>query len=218
MKVNAPKIKFSWFTIAILLGFWLLCASFYPSLPDQVPTHWNFQGQPDGYSSKAVASLIMPLLPLGLYIFLTLLPKIDPKKDNYGKFALPYEKIRTATVLVIAGFTALPILTSLGYNVNISLISRIAVPLLIILNGNYLGKIRYNYFTGIKTPWTLASEEVWNKTHRVGGRMMVVGGFVSLLSLFTPPTYGMILMLAGLLVPAILAIIYSYILYRKIAK
>lgn len=215
---NKTKIKLNWFTVALLVGFWLLCASFYPSLPEQVPSHWNFQGEVDGYSSKTTAAFFMPLLPLGIYLFMTFLPRFDPKRENYGKFSMPYEKIRLATVLLLAVFTAMPILVSLGYDINIGLIARIAIPLLLMIIGNYMGKIRFNYFTGIRTPWTLASEAVWNQTHRFGGRMMVIGGLFALLSIFLSPTYGFYVVLGGILVPPLTAVIYSYILFQRLAK
>lgn len=208
-------VKFSWVTIVILISYWLFCASFYPSLPEQVPTHWNIRGEVDDYSHKAIAALVMPLLPLGIYILMTITPKIDPKKQNYHKFSSAYEKIMMAIVVIMMGITFITLVNALGYNVNVSLFVRVTIPLFFIFMGNYLGKVRFNYFMGIRVPWTLANEEVWNKTHRLGGKLMVVGGLISLLSVFTPPTAGFIIMMAGIFLPLITSVIYSYFLYSK---
>ncbi|CCO07445.1 SdpI family protein [Desulforamulus hydrothermalis] len=210
------EIKLNKLTVALLIIYWLISASFYPALPDLVPTHWNIQGQVDNYSHKAVATLIMPGLPLFIYILLTVLPILDPQRKNYQKFAPTYNKIRAAIVLVMMLITLLPLLSALGYNLDISLSVRLIICLLFIFIGNYMGKIRHNYFTGIRVPWTLASEEVWHKTHRLGGKLMVAGGLIALLSLLAPPTSGFIITMAGLLLPLVLTIIYSYFLYKKL--
>jgi len=212
------KVKFNWITILLLLAFWGICASFYPDLPEQVPTHWNIQGEVDDYSHKAVATLVMPLLPLAIYVLMTVVPKIDPKRQNYGKFGPSYEKIRTIIVTIMVGITVLPLLSALGYDIKVDLLVRIFIPLLFIALGNYMGKIKHNYFVGIKVPWTLASAEVWNKTHRLGGKLMVVGGIFALAGVFTPPTAGFVMVMTGIFAPLIISTIYSYLLYAKTVK
>ncbi|MEG6522673.1 SdpI family protein [Desulfotomaculum sp. 1211_IL3151] len=212
------SVNFSWLTIIILLAYWAVCASFYPALPEQVPTHWNIRGEVDGYSHKSVAALIMPLLPLGIYLFMTFLPKIDPKKQNYRKFAPSYEKMRLATVGVIMVVSALPILSALGYHLNVEFIIKGAVSLLIIVMGNYMGKIKYNYLVGFRLPWTLANEDVWNQTHRFGGKLMVIGGCVSLLSVFLSGTLGFVIFMLGIFLPMVLTMVYSYLAFAKFRK
>ncbi|MDO7788598.1 SdpI family protein [Desulforamulus aquiferis] len=213
---NQNKIKLNWLTVIILIIFWGVCASFYPYLPDQVPTHWNIKGEVDNYSHKSVAAFILPLLPLGIYLLMTFIPKIDPKKENYLKFASSYEKIRLATVALMVVLNLFTLLVGLGYDINISLMVRIAIPLLIIVIGNYMGKVRYNYTLGFRLPWTLASEEVWNKTHRLGGKLMVAGGLVALLGVFTPPSMGFALVMVGILLPIVVTTVYSFLSYQKL--
>lgn len=209
-------LKFNWIVVLMLVGFWGICASFYPSLPDQVPTHWNIQGEVDGYSHKSVTSLIMPLLPLAIYVLMTITPKIDPKRQNYTKFGPSYDRIKNLIVIIMVGVTLLPLLAALGYNIKVDLLIRIFIPVLFIAIGNYMGKIKHNYFIGIKIPWTLASEEVWNKTHRLGGKLMVAGGIFALAGVFAPPTVGFIMVMVGIFVPLILSMVYSYLEYRKL--
>lgn len=213
--MNSYKVKFNWIIILLLAGFWGICASFYPSLPDQVPTHWNFQGEVDGYSHKSVTALIMPLLPLAIYILMTFTPRIDPKRQNYSKFGPSYERIRNLIVIIMVGITLLPLLSALGYAIEVDLLIRIFIPVLFIALGNYMGKIKHNYFIGIKVPWTLASEEVWNKTHRLGGKLMVIGGIFALTGVFAPPTIGFVMVMTGILLPFLVSGVYSYLIYRK---
>lgn len=213
MKNNGTKLN--WMIVVVLLLFWGICASFYPSLPEQVPTHWNFKGEVDGYSHKAVAAFILPLLPLAIYLLMTFLPKIDPKRENYQKFGTSYEIIKMSVVILMAGTSLISILAGKGYNINVTLIMRIAMPMLFIVLGNFMGKIRFNYFTGIRVPWTLASETVWNKTHRFAGKAMVIGGLIALLGVFAPPIIGMIILFSGIFVPMIISIIYSYFAYKN---
>ncbi len=208
-------VKLNWITVILLVIFWGISASFYPSLPDQVPTHWNIYGEVDGYSHKAVAAFIMPLFPLAIYLLMTFIPKIDPKRDNYQKFEGIYEIIKMAVVILIACVTFISLLAAKGYNIKINLIMRIIVPIFFIILGNYMGKIRFNYFTGIKIPWTLASEEVWNKTHRFAGKAMMLGGIIALLGLLAPPTPGAIIMFVGILAPPVIAAVYSYFIYKQ---
>lgn len=216
--INKSPVSFSWVTIVLLVLFWAACASFYPVLPDQVATHWNIKGEADDYSHKSVVAFIMPLLPLLIYVFMTVLPKFDPKKDNYLKFSGSYEKIRMAIVSLMVVVTLLPLLSALGYNVNISLIMRIGLPVLMIIIGNYMGKVRFNYFMGFRLPWTLANEDVWNKTHRLGGKLMVSGGVIALLGIFTSPEVGFVLVMAGIFIPIVIATVYSYFTYKKLTQ
>lgn len=214
--MNKNEIKLNWLTVALLLIYYGICASLYPSLPDKLPVHWGINGEVNRYADKVVVDLIMPLLPLVIYLFMTVVPKIDPRRENYYKFGSSYQKIRLAIVAILVCFNTIPLLIGLGYRIDVSLVSRIIIPILSIVLGNYMGKIRYNYFTGIRTPWTLSNETVWNKTHRLTGKLMVIGGFISLVGLITPSKVGFIIVIAGIVVPTIIGSIYSYIIYTKL--
>lgn len=212
------NVKFSMRTLFLLIAFWVGCAMLYPKLPAQVPIHWNIQGEVDGYAHKSVAAFIMPLLPLFIYVLMTVTAKIDPRHNNYEKFGGSYVKIRMVLVLMMVGIVLLTELAALGYAVNIDLIVRIMVPILFIFLGNYMGKIRHNYFIGIRTPWTLANEEVWRKTHHFGSKLMVAGGVIALAGAFLTPTIGFIVLMSGVLLPALISTIYSYLLFSQSVK
>lgn len=112
---------------------------------------------------------VFPTLILGLYLLMSFAPKIDPKAENYKKFQGVFRGFRILIVLVLAGIYVATLLYALGTPLSIGKVSIFTIGLMLIFVGNYFGKVRHNYTFGIKTPWTLANEEVWNRTHRVSG-------------------------------------------------
>ena len=142
---------------------------FYQNFPEKVATHWNFMGQVDGYSNRAMGAFFGPVLLLLMYLIILVSPYLDPKKERYAEFEKVYKIFRFVLVLVMFVIYIATGIYNLGYKINIGIIIPILLGGLMILIGNYMGKIKKNYFFGIKTPWTLSSEKVWNETDRVGG-------------------------------------------------
>lgn len=209
-------MKKNWLLGLIYLVSVVLTVILYPRLPAVMATHWNFQGTPDGYSPKYVAAFMGLLLPLGFYFLLNALPYLDPKKkEAYDKFQGTYSLIKNYLILFFLLMHWLVILSALGYPIQISVFVPGAVGLLLILFGNHLGQIKPNYFVGIKTPWTLASEEVWHKTHRLAAPLWVVGGIVCFISVFLPKSLMGWVFFGSILVVALYPVIYSYWLYKK---
>jgi len=162
----------------ISLASLLVALYFLPSLPAQVPTHWNMAGQIDGYGPP-LSILQLPLTGLGLNLMLSFLPLIDPKRQNYQKFAGVYHMLRLILSLFFAGLTAILLYSSYhpgALQVNSLILAGIG--LMVSFIGNYLPKIKPNYFVGVRTPWALASETVWRKTHRLSGFLWFAGGLV----------------------------------------
>jgi uncharacterized membrane protein len=199
----------------VLIIYWILCSLTYPYLPDMIPNHWDIYGQVNGYGSKATTALVMPLLPIGVYLMMSYLPKFDPRRENYLKFSTVYKTVSLVIVFFLAITTLLPILVGLGLPINVTPVISGMIGLLTTILGNFMGKIRHNYFLGIRTPWTLADEHVWNRTHRLGGRMMVVGGTLSLLSILVVPHLALPIVITGTVIPVLAAAIYSYVEYKK---
>ena len=141
-----------------------------------IPTHWNIYGEVDGTGGRFEGLMLLPLIALGLYVLLLVLPRIDPARANYASFTGPYTLLRVALALMMAAMHALLLATALGYELNTGRWIPVLVGLLFIVLGNIMGKVRPNYFVGIKTPWTLASARSWEKTHRAGGRLFVAAG------------------------------------------
>ncbi|MEG1390948.1 MAG: SdpI family protein [Angelakisella sp.] len=193
--------------LPMLLGILL-----YNKLPDSIPIHFNAAGEVDRYTSKIVGVLGMPLLLTLLNVFLHFVLNNDPKKANMSRTMLIISKWCIPVISIIAQGTSLAI--ALGASIPIPTIMSIFVGLLFIACGNYFPKTKQNYTMGIKLPWTLNSEENWNRTHRLAGYLWVGGGFAILIcglirGLETP------LFLSIILVMTLIPTVYSYLLYKK---
>jgi len=202
----------------------IICSAFaigvyvYPQLPDKVPSHWNFSGQVDGYSSRIWGAFGLPLLMAGLYLLFSALPLIDPKKENYVKFSGTYEIFKYSFMILFYLLYLVVLAASLGYPVNVGRVVPLGMAVLFIIIGNYLTTVRHNYFLGVRTPWTLSSEEVWRKTHRIAGRLWVGSGIVGgILLLFNVHWGGMVFL--GLIIgTAVFSIIYSWWCFQRTEK
>ena len=187
----------------------------YSYLPESVPIHWNAQGQVDNYGSKAMAAFIF-FMPLLLALILQLLPKIDPKKQNYVKFQKYYDIFAIFFIAFFVVVNGVMLTETLKPGtLSIGLVISIGVSLMLIVLGNMMGKIKHNYFMGIKTPWTLADPDVWNKTHRVGGIMWVVIGILALITSFISTVIFSVILLVGALGSTVVLYILSYVWFKK---
>lgn len=183
-------------------------------LPARVPIHWNIHGRPDNFGPSWVNALAVPIGAVVIYALLLLLPLIDPRRKNYALFEDTARFYRGAIVLFMVGLHVVLALVSLGHKVDVGLVMRIAMPLLFIALGNRFGRLRHNYFFGFRLPWTLASEEVWNRTHRMAGRLWVAGGLVMLLAALLPPVPGVAVLVGVMVILTIVPMVYSWRLYR----
>jgi uncharacterized membrane protein len=189
-------------------------AYLYPSLPDQIPTHWNMQGEVDDYMSKPWGVLIMPLAAIFVFVLMKVIPIISPRGFRTEQFADVVNIFMVAMVGFMSGVSLLVLLEASGRNVHINEMIFAGIGLLFIVMGNYLGKVRKNFFLGIRTPWTLASDEVWSRTHRLGGRVFVLIGFFMFVNAFF--RFPLSWLLGSIVILALVPVIYSYVLYRKI--
>ncbi|MEW6181810.1 MAG: SdpI family protein [Bacillota bacterium] len=201
------------FLAALIIAGFIL----YPMLPEQVPSHWNWKGEVDDYASRAFGAFGMPLLALGLYIMMLVLPFIDPKRENYARFGAVYRLLRWGIVLFMTGLYAVTVLAALGHSVNVGMLVKGGVAVLFILIGNVMGQIQHNYFVGIKTPWTLANEEVWRLTHRLGAKIWVLGGLVCLAMAPFQTIWSAYVFIAVITVMALVPVIHSYLVFRRSA-
>ena len=197
--------------IAILPVIYLLIN--WKLLPDQMPIHFELNGQPNGYGSKSV----FIYLPLGTYLLMVILPFIDPRKSNYEVFSSTYFKLRVILGLFIGVLDSIIIYNQLHGIEKLGLFVPISVFLLFTLLGNYLGTVRPNYFVGIKVPWTLNSDEVWIRTHKFAGKLWFWGGITGVASLLVIKDPFFVL-IPIILIIVVVPIIYSYIIYQKIAN
>lgn len=183
-------------------------------LPEQVATHWNIAGDVDGWSSRAFVVWFFPLITLGVYLLMLSVWRLDPKRDRYNEFRTAYHVTKTMLVAFFSILYAVVLSNGLGYAISVSFATMILIGLLFIGFGIILPLIRQNWFFGIRTPWTLSSEKVWDKTHRVGGLCFAGGGFLVLVSTFLFPEY-MQISFFFLVAAALYPVIYSYFAYRR---
>ena len=182
-------------------------------LPEQIPSHWDFNGNIDGWSTKAFTVFGLPALLLALHWVCVIASCTDPKHKNY------HPKMLTL-VLWICPVTALTMFAlvyaaALGYSPRMEVIMPLLVGLMFLIVGNMLPKCRQSYTMGIKLPWTFASEENWNKTHRFGGKVWVIGGILTMATAFL----GSFWILMGMLAVMVAApTAYSYLYYRRHEK
>jgi len=182
----------------------------WDQLPEQIPTHWNAAGEIDGWSSKAFAVFGLSGIMLALHWICLLGTQADPKKSNHPEKIL-HLVFWIIPVLSVFLYT-LTYAAALGKQVRMELIMPVFVGLILTIVGNYLPKCKQNYTIGIKIPWTLNSEENWNKTHRFAGRLWVVCGLVILLTGF----FGGFWIFFGIVLLMVLVpVLYSYTLHRK---
>lgn len=197
--------------IAVMLG---VAVWAYPHLPAQTPTHWDAHGNVNGWMPRFWAAAIWPLMMLGLALVFAVLPAISPRKFEIRPFARAYGIVVLATLAftLVVGTTAL--LAGAGYQVSVALVAPVAVGALLMVVGNFMGKFRKNFFVGIRTPWTLTNDVVWERTHRLAGWLFVLAGLAWIAGtlLGAPPA----VMVAATLVAAFVPAIYSYFIYRRL--
>jgi len=197
--------------VAAAVGFSIWA---YPHLPPLVATHFDLQGQPNGWSSRTTAVVLIPALLLGLAVVFTVLPRIDPRRANYAKFGTAYWTIANAVLVVLAAIHVVMLMQALGWNVDITRVVMVGVGALIVLIGNLMTQLRPNWFVGIRTPWTLSSETVWRKTHRFGGYAFTVAGLCLLAGGLVAARWSFVVGLAALGAAALASVVYSYVLWR----
>lgn len=191
-------------------GWWL-----FDKLPDIVPVHWNYAGQPDGYGNKNMTVWLFPGLTFGCMLLFWYLPKIDPMKEKYQTFADVWELFQTVIIGFFAYMYFISLYGALHVDFNVSKWVIGGIGSMFVLMGNYMGKIRQNYFVGIKTPWTLSNEQVWNKTHRFGGWCFVIAGLLLLVSAVLG-YFSLAIFIVSIVLAAIVPIIYSYWIFKQL--
>ncbi len=216
--MNKITLKTEARALAIILLSLALSLWAYPQLPLRVASHWNFWGQVDGWMSRDFHTIFFPILLLVMYVAFLIMPSLDPKKERYIEFAGAYRMMRDAIMFVLLGVYATATFYNLNYNLNVGAIVAGSIGLLMIILGNYFGKLKRNWFIGLRTPWTLSSENVWNKTHRLGSRLFIIWGLLVAVAPWLNFSAAMIILLGGIVAIMASVNIYSYLLFRKEKK
>ncbi|WP_280170455.1 SdpI family protein [Priestia megaterium] len=196
----------------LTLVAWLIAL---PHLPATMPIHWGANGEADGFAMKINAMILTVGIMVLIYFIIAFVPRIDPRKENYKYFSKTYNIVLNAVLLLFFFVNMSTILQGLGYNVPMAYIAPIMAGLVFIIIGNYLQRVRSNYFMGIRTPWTLSNETVWKKTHRLSGKLFFIGGLLILISAFLPDGYKSVIMWGSIVLCVAIPYLYSYLAYKK---
>jgi uncharacterized membrane protein len=222
-KVTPPRNKIASMSPAELLAGLIIITQIlvsvitYPFLPDSVPSHWDISGQVNGYMPKLVNALLYPLISIGIYVLVRILMTVGPR--------LGYQNQRKASVdvvnLILDGILLFLLIVqlattafALGVPIDLTFVISLSISVLFIFLGNYMGKLRRNFWAGIRTPWTLTSDVVWERTHRLGGWLFVLAGLLGVIMSFIPALrlWGLIVVI---LISIVVLVVYSYVVYQR---
>lgn len=206
-----------WVSYGIAAAALIWAGSIFRLLPDTIPVHWNALGHPDRYAEK-ISLVWFGLTVIGVPVFMDIIPRFDPRYKNYDYFSSSYQMMKlgiTAFLVLMFILTTLATLTP-DQRISPHMIT-VGMGILFMIIGNYLSKVRSNFFVGIRTPWTLSSDLVWRKTHRLGGWLIFITGlFSAVAGFFIEGETLFWIVIAAIIGAPLIAMAYSYFLYRKL--
>ena len=201
-------------TLLIILLSFLAGVYLYPQMPENVASHWDASGQVNGYTPKALFLFLLPAISALLFAVFTLIPRLDPLRRNIDAFRQNYDLFVLELVALLAYIHLLAILWNLGLKFNVLQMLAPALGLFFYFVGVLTENSRQNWFIGIRTPWTLSSERVWDKVNRRAGKLFKAAGALAALGAVFP-RYAFLLIVAPVILTALYDIVYSYLEYRK---
>lgn len=200
---------------AVIVATLVVTVVLYPHLPDQIPNHWNFKGEIDHYGSRQSIFMLPGIMAAALLLF-AVLPWLSPKRFEVDTFRSTYLYLMILVLALIGYLHALILWAAFSRPLNMPRSLMGALFLFLILMGNVLGKVKRNFYIGMRTPWTLASEKVWYATHRFAAKAFVAAGFLGLLSVIfsAPPLIEFSILIAA----ALASVIYSLVYYKRLER
>jgi len=200
--------------IFTVIASFLISFLLYPLMPEKMASHWNIQGEVDNYTPKTVGLFLMPVISVFMLLLFFLIPKIDPLKENIKKFRKYFDVFVMVIIIFLFYIYILTILWNFGWKFNMGRLIAPAFGVMFFYAGVLMQKSKRNWFIGIRTPWTLSSENVWDKTHELGARLFKALGLVAFLGVFLPVfIFYFVLVFSGFSV--IYAVVYSYFEYQN---
>lgn len=196
--------------VSLFIGIYI-----YPMMPERMASHWNAQDQVDGYMGRFWGVFLMPLVTLLLWALFIIIPKIDPLKKNIETFRSYFDGFIIMIAVFFIYIYALTILWNLGHRFRMGQLMAPALAVLFYYCGVLIQHAKRNWFIGIRTPWTLSSDKVWESTHQLGAKLFKVSAIIILLAAVFPD-YAVWLILAPVLFATIVTVVYSYLEYRKL--
>jgi len=217
------EIEMSAKTTTILAGIIILLSLIagvllYDKLPDPMASHWGVNDQVDDYMSKFWGVFLMPLVSLAMLLIFLIIPRLDPLKENIAEFRETFYLFILLMILFMTYLWILTLFWNLGFTFfKMSTALLPAMGLLFVFIGYMLGKAKRNWFIGIRTPWTLSSDTVWDETHRLGSILFVASGILTMIGVFFG-SYAVWFILVPTLGTSLFLVVYSYILYQRETK
>lgn len=205
------KLMPAWIVVAAAFGLSLWAKG---RMPGRVPTHWNIQGQPDAWGPPGMNLWLTPLMLAVLLLLFWAIPKIDPRRASWAQHESTYWTIVNGIAVFMLAMHVAIVGAGLGWTTHTGRWIPVLAGLLFAFLGNLMTRIRPNFFVGIRTPWTLTSDENWRKTHRMGGPLLMLGGLALVVGgLLGGAWFGV--SFAILLVLSLAPIVYSYRLWKR---
>lgn len=202
--------------IIILVSF-LIGIYFYPQMPDRMASHWNAKGSVDGYMPKFWGLFLMPIISAVMLVMFILIPKIDPLKQNIKKFRKYFDWFVVLIIVFLFYIYLLAIIWNLGFVFNMTNMMLPALGILFYYAGILTENAKRNWFIGIRTPWTLSSNKVWEKTHKLGGKLFKIAALFAFVGILFQD-YALWFVLVPAISLAVYTIFYSYFEYKKQVK
>jgi uncharacterized membrane protein len=205
-----------------IIGFLLIAAVLaatalaYPHLPNTIPMHWDAHGNVNGWGAKWTLFAIDPGIMLGMLLLFTVLPWLSPRQFEVESFRSTYLYIMVVTIAMLAYVQALLLSAGLSLHLDMTRAVEGGACLLIALLGNVLGKVRRNFYVGVRTPWTIANEHVWNATHRLAAKTFFTGGLIGLLAVALRAPFW--LPITALVIAGLTPVIYSLVFYKQLER
>ena len=203
--------------LAVIAVSFVIGIALYPEMPDQMASHWNAAGEVDGYMPKFWGLFLMPLITLGMFLLFITIPRIDPLKANIQKFRGNFDMFILIIIFFMFYIYMLTLFWTMGYRFSMIQLMSPAFAVLFYYAGILMQNAKRNWFIGIRTPWTLSSTKVWDKTHKLGAKMFKVAAVIILAGVVLP-NYAIYFILIPILFSAFYLIVYSYREYRKLEK
>jgi uncharacterized membrane protein len=201
-------------SILIIVAIFIIAFNIYPSMPDRMPIHWNAKGEIDGYGNKFMGVFLFPIIVLAIYLLFFFIPKISVYKKNLDSFMKYFEGMKLAMILFFSAMYVVTLLPNFGVNFNMSYFIIPAISALFYYIGYILQFSKQNYFFGIRTPWTMADDEVWDKTHKLGSITFRVNAFVILFALISSILFFWVF-IVSILLNVVILFAYSYFIWKK---
>ena len=215
---TAPTLRQMLHEDAPLFVLWsltlVLTAAIYPSLPAEIPIHWNEMGEADGWASKAVGAWMTPGLVAATYALTLLSIRVDPRRKNHGRSPATLRLFRVATPVFLIALHLTMQAVWLGAEVDLVGLVFAGTGALFAVLGNVMGRLPPNYFLGIRVPWTLASDVVWKRTHRLAGQLWFVGGIALLFTPWLPPAPRLVYFVTIVAVVSVAPVAAAYAFHR----